>query len=206
MAQQDDLSVFVRDALIAGKSRAEISMALTDAGWSVSEARDALSGWVDTTFVPPIPRPKATVSARDFFVYGLTFAVLLLGAFNLVLLLQGIVDMAFAEESRSGLWRIRWGASVLIVTVPLYLWLTFRERRKLAHDPALRRSAIRKWLTYIALLLAALTLLLNLIATINSLLTGDLTLQFMLKALAVFGVAGGIFLFYLTDMKKGDPA
>lgn len=204
MAQRDELSIFVRDALSAGKSRSEISDVLDRAGWSASEVRDALAGWADTAFSPPVPRPTATFSARDFFIYALTFAVLLLGAFNLVLVLQAIVDMAFSDDSYGVLGRIRWGVSVLIVTAPLYLWLTLRERRKLAQDPALYRSVMRKWLTYIALLLAALTLLGDLIATIYALLTGDLTAQFGIKALIVGIVAGGIFLFYLKDMQKGD--
>ncbi|WP_037227653.1 DUF5671 domain-containing protein [Roseobacter sp. GAI101] len=204
MANQDALSLFVRDALVAGKTRAEISAALARAGWSVSEVHDALGAWDETPFSPPIPRPVATVSARDFFVYTLTFGLLLAGAINLVLVLQALVDLAFAEENYGATRQIRWGVSVLIVTAPLYLWLTLRERGRLAQDPALYRSAMRKWLTYIALLLAAMTLLGDLIATVFALLTGDLTGQFLIKALIVMIVAGGIFLFYVDDIRRGD--
>lgn len=205
MANQDALSLFVRDALVAGKTRTEISTALTRAGWSVSEVHDALAAWDETPFSPPIPRPVATVSARDFFVYALTFGLLLTGAVNLVLVLQALVDLAFAEENYGTTRQIRWGVSVLIVMAPLYLWLTLRERRKLAQDPALYRSAMRKWLTYIALLLAAMTLLGDLIATVFALLTGDLTGQFLIKALIIMVVAGGIFLFYFKDIRRGEP-
>lgn len=205
MAQQDALSLFVRDALVAGKTRGQIATALTGAGWSASEVHDALNAWDETPFSPPIPRPVTTVSARDFFVYALTFGLLLIGAVNLVLVLQALVDLAFAEEGNGAVGLIRWGVSVLIVTAPLYLWLTLRERRKLAQDPALHRSAMRKWLTYIALLLAAMTLLGDLIATVFALLTGDLTVQFILNALIVMIVAGGIFLFYFNDIQRGEP-
>ena len=205
MANQDALGLFVRDALVAGKTRTEISTALTRAGWSVSEVHDALAAWDETPFLPPIPRPVATVSARDFFVYALTFGLLLTGAVNLVLVLQALVDLAFAEENYGTTRQIRWGVSVLIVMAPLYLWLTLRERRKLAQDPALYRSAMRKWLTYIALLLAAMTLLGDLVATVFALLTGDLTGQFLIKALIVMVVAGGIFLFYFKDIRRGEP-
>lgn len=205
MANQDALSLFVRDALVAGKTRTEISTALTHAGWSVSEVHDALAAWDETPFSPPIPRPVATVSARDFFVYALTFGLLLTGAVNLVLVLQALVDLAFAEENYGTTRQIRWGVSVLIVMAPLYLWLTLRERRKLAQDPALYRSAMRKWLTYIALLLAAMTLLGDLVATVFALLTGDLTGQFLIKALIIMVVAGGIFLFYFKDIRRGEP-
>jgi hypothetical protein len=204
MASRDELSLFIRDALVAGKSRADITGALIHAGWSEAEITDALGAWAETAFTPPVPRPLQTVSARDFFVYALTFGILLVGAVNLVIVLQVLVDLLFEEDGYAAFGRIRFGVSVLIVTAPLYLWLTLRERGRLARDPALHRSAIRKWLTYIALLLAAGTLLGDLIATIYALLTGDFTAQFMLKAGIVGLVAGGIFLFYYNTIRQED--
>ena len=59
---------------------------------------------------------------------------------------------------------------------------------------------------YIGLLLAALTMLGDSIATIYALLTGDLTAQFVLKALVVLVVAGGIFAYYLRDLREEAPA
>lgn len=41
---------------------------------------------------------------------------------------------------------------------------------------------------------------------IYAFLSGDFTLQFFLKALVVGGVAGLIFLFYLTDIRRGDAS
>ena len=206
MARNEQLAGFVRDALSAGRSRAEIAQVLGDAGWSGTEIADALAAWADVPFVPPVPRPQATVSARDFFVYALTFGVLLFAAGHLVALLHALIDRAFAQSYGGGAYTIRWGMAVLIVTVPLYLWLTMRERTKLARDPALYRSAMRKWLTYITLLIAAAVLLGDLVSTIYALLSGDLTLQFMLKAGVIALVAGGIFAFYLGDIRRGDAA
>ena len=206
MSSNKQLSRFVRDALAGGTGRGEIAEVLTRAGWSVSEVQEALDAWADTPFSPPIPRPQATVSARDFFVYALTFGVLIFAAVNLVTLLHALIDTAFARGEDFRRWQIRWSMAVLIVTVPVYLWLTIRERGKLRRDPALYRSAIRKWLIWIALLIAAATLLADLVAVINRLLQGDLTVQFLLKALVVAGVAGGIFAYYLEDNRRGDRA
>ena len=206
MSANKQLSRFVRDALAGGTGRAEIAEVLTRAGWSVSEVQEALDAWADTPFSPPIPRPQATVSARDFFVYALTFGVLIFAAVNLVTLLHALIDTAFARGENVRRWQIRWSMAVLIVTVPVYLWLTIRERGKLRRDPALYRSAIRKWLIWIALLIAAATLLGDLVMVINRLLQGDLTVQFLLKALVVAGVAGGIFAYYLEDNRRGDRA
>ena len=59
-------------------------------------------------------------------------------------------------------------------------------------------------MTYLTLLLSALVLLGDAIAVIYAFLSGDFTGQFFLKAVVVAVVAGFIFLFYLSDIRKGD--
>ena len=206
MAANRELSRFVRDALGAGHAREEIARVLGAAGWSRSEVDGALDAWSETSFTPPIPRPQATVTARDFFVYALTFGVLIVGASYLVVLFHALIDLAYDRKEFAYWMRdtIRWAMAVLIVTVPVYVWLTLRERARLALDPSLYRSAIRKWMTYIALLVAASVLLGDLVGTIYALLNGDITVQFLLKSGSVAVVAGGVFLYYLGDIRRGD--
>jgi hypothetical protein len=206
MAVSKELSRFTRDALSAGKSRDEIAAALTASGWSASEVSDALSAWADTPFAPPVPRPQSTVSARDFFIYALMFGVLLFGAIHLVLLLNHLIDLAFDDAGYRSSHGIRWAIAVLVVTAPIYLWLTARERSKLAADPALYRSVIRRWMTYLTLLGASGVLLGDLVSVIYAFLSGDFTLQFLAKALVVGAVSGLIFVYYLGDIRKGDAA
>jgi hypothetical protein len=204
MAVSKELSRFTRDALAAGKSRAEISTALAASGWSVSEVTDALGAWAETPFAPPVPRPQSTVSARDFFIYALMFGVMIFGAIYLVQLFHALIDLWLDAGGYRSSRQIRWSVAVLIVATPMYLWLTVRERGKLAADPALYRSAIRRWLTYLTLLLSSAVLLGDLMAVIYAFLDGDFTLQFLLKAIVVAVVAGFIFLYYLVDVRKGD--
>lgn len=206
MAVSKDLSRFTRDALMAGRSRDEISQALTSSGWAASDVEDALNAWADTGFVPPVPRPQSTVSARDFFIYALMFGALLFGAIHLVQLFHALIDLWLDQSSYRQTGRLRWAIAVLIVTAPVFLSLTLRERDTLASDPALYRSAVRRWMTYLALLSASAVLLGALITVIYSFLNGDFTLQFCLKALVVGLVAGMIFLFYLNDIRKGDAS
>ena len=203
MASSKDLAVFVRDALSAGKSRVEIAAVLGQAGWSAQEVSDALEGWADLPFAPPVPRPQPVVTARDFFVYALMFGALLFGAGYLVGLLHALIDHLLEPRGSGSDHRIRWAMAVLIVTLPLYLWLASRERRRLAADPALQRSAIRNWMTYLTLLFAAAVLLGDLVAVIYAFLSGDFTLQFALKTLVVAGVAGGIFGYYRGIGRRG---
>lgn len=206
MAVNKDLSRFTRDALAAGHSRSDVASALSDAGWSRSEVADAMDAYAETAFVPPVPRPQSRVTARDFFVYALTFGLMIFGAVHLVILLHALIDRALEEDAYRSASSIRFAMAVLIVASPLYLWLTVRDRRKLIEDPALSRSAIRQWLTYVTLLLASGVLLGDFVAVIYAFLSGDLTLQFLLKAAVVAVVAGLIFLYYLAGVRKGDAA
>jgi hypothetical protein len=206
MAISKDLSRFTRDALIAGKSRAEITQALSASGWAESEVKDALNAYADTPFAIPVPRPQPTVSARDFFVYTLTFGVMIFGAIYLVVLCNALIDLWLGSSGYRPSRRIRWAMAVLIVATPIFLWLNMRDRKAIAADPARYRSLIRRWLTYLTLLCAASALMTQMIVVIYSFLDGDFNLQFALKALVVFAVAGGVFSYYLSDIRKGDAA
>lgn len=205
MSKGDDLSRFVRDALSEGRSRDEIQSALSTAGWSDTEVTNALGAWSEIPFAPPIPRPQATVSAKDFFIYALTFGVLVFGASYLLVLIVNVIDMQFElARSTNKIPAIRWAMAVLMVTTPVYLWLTMSERYKLAKDPSLNRSAIRKWMTYLTLLLASAVFLGDLVVCINALLSGDLKVQFLLKVTAVAIVAGAVFIYYINDIRQSE--
>ena len=79
-----------------------------------------------------------------------------------------------------------------------------RDRRHLDTDPSLYRSAIRKWLIYLTLLIAAAVLLTDLVVVLYDFLNVDLTVQFIAKTAVVAVVAGLIFLYYLADVRRGD--
>ncbi|WP_299623118.1 DUF5671 domain-containing protein [uncultured Tateyamaria sp.] len=202
-----ELSTFVYDALRAGKSRSDIAEVLIASGWAKSEVTHALGEWAEVDFSPPVTRPHATASARDFFVYALTFGVLIFGAINLVILGFHIIDFLFEDSARgyrsSGM---RWAIAALIVAAPLYFWLAVRDRRAVDRDAGQRRSLMRRWLTYVTLLIAAVAFLGDAIAVIYALLQGDLTGQFLLKAAVVAAVAGGVFAYYLSDIRKDEDA
>lgn len=204
MAVTKELSRFTRDALGAGHSREEIATVLEASGWSASEVQDALKAWSETPFSPPIPRPQSTVSARDFFFYTLTFVLMGAGVGCLLQIFFVLIDTFVGENGHSYAGDLRFSIAVLIVVVPMFLWLTIRDQRALAVDPAQYRSAVRRWLTYLALLFASMTLLGDLIAVIYALLMGDLTLTFTLKAAVLGAVTGLVLGYYLGDMRKGE--
>ena len=153
--------------------------------------------------LPPVPRPRAYVSAREGFVYGLLFLILGCICWHLAMLGFKIVDHLIPDPTdRYGLLvgSMRWNIAVLIPTVPLFLWLNRRVARQSAGDPGRRRSLVRKWFASVTLLIAVLTLTGDLVYTIYALLDGELTLRFALKALIVAGISGLIVAYYRDEL------
>jgi Domain of unknown function (DUF5671) len=212
MAKSDPVREFVSEALRAGRSRREISEALASAGWSEKEIGRGLAAFAERDFTPPIPRPQAHLTAREAFIYAVLFTALLLTAFNFIGLVHALLDIWLPDPSESGyeklsaIGSVRWAIASLLVTAPLYVWMTLLTERGIASDPSLRKSPARKWTLYIALFIAALTLVGDAVYAIYSFLAGGLTLRFALKSLTVAGVAGAVLAFYLKDAGESDDA
>jgi membrane protein YqaA with SNARE-associated domain len=195
----DALTAYVREALSRGGERAGIAAAARAAGWSATETEAALAGWVDAPGLPPVPRPRSVVSPRDAFRHGLMFFALLLVASHLGLIAFALIDHFVPDPLDSfarGDGRIRWSLAVLLVAWPVWAVTSLNLARDEERDPGQRRSAVGRWLTWGALFLAAATLVGDALAVVAGFLSGDFTLRFLLKALAVALIAGAIFLAY----------
>src|SRR3546814_11633295 len=71
-----ELDTFVREALMRGQSREAIAQVLAAAGWAEAQTRDVLSAYAEVDFPVPVPRPRASLSAREAFLYLVLFASL----------------------------------------------------------------------------------------------------------------------------------
>lgn len=203
---------FVRQALAKGESRDTIEKALLDAGWPPAQVKRALGSYADTGFAIPVPRPHTQLSARQAFVYLLLFTVLLIVAVQLGSLLFQLIDIAFRDPlendyvSAGRQSTIRWAIASLVVAFPLFVFLSRSVGREIARNPAMRLSGVRRWLTYIALFIAATILMGDLINLIFNVLEGDLTTRFVLKSLTVAMIAGGIFGYYFLSLSREEKA
>lgn len=211
MATRDALSRFVHDALAAGRTRDEVRSQLSAAGWSEREVADALRSFAVTAFVPPVPRPVPHVTARDVFLYALLFTALTLTASYLIVLVNGIIDTFLPDPADNRTYsvnrpreRIRWAISMLAVSGPLYVWLTLHTGRRLASDAGEQRSLVRRWLTYLALFVAAIIFLGDISYVIYHFLSGEMALRFLLKALTVATVTAGVFAFYSGSLREAE--
>lgn len=210
MKPSDHLTDFVRDALRAGQPRAEIARAISAAGWSEREAEEALNAWADDPIGLPVPRPKASVSAAEAFFYALMFISLGVMAVYVTQLGFEMIERAIPDpvlgDSVFNNRTIRRSIASLIVFAPLFFWLNARSLRATRDDPGKRLSPVRRWLTYLTLLIGAVTLLGDLIWLIFSLLQGELTAQVAAKAVFLALVAGTVMFYFRTETREGVDA
>jgi hypothetical protein len=211
-AATQDLEVFVRDALSRGQSKEAISGALAAAGWPPEQARSALDAYADVAFVVPVPRPRPYLSAREAFLYLVLFATLYVSAYHLVSLLFDLINRAFPDPAQpvyAGVAlgaSLRWSTASVLIAFPVFLFVARHLGRELARNPVKRLSAVRRWLTYLTLFVAAGVLLGDTITLVYNLLGGELTVRFVLKVVVVAAIAGTVFGWYLFDLRHEEKA
>jgi hypothetical protein len=93
--------------------------------------------------------------------------------------------------------------SAVIISVPIFYWLTYLIRKALKKGDLSADAPIRRWLTYFILFVSAVVGIVWLIMTINSWLSGELTGKFILKTLTVLIITSAIFTYYFYDIKRG---
>ncbi|WP_119462440.1 DUF5671 domain-containing protein [Rhodospirillaceae bacterium SYSU D60014] len=205
-----ELGDFVKEALARRTPRAEIERVLLEAGWPPEPVRAALAAYADLEFPIPVPRPRPSLSAREAFLYLLLFSALGMSAYRLGALLFGIIDSVIPDPVAAD-WvvasaadRIRWSIATLLVAFPVYLLVARRIARETKKEPGKRASRVRRWLTYLTLFIAAVTVIGDLVVLIYGFLSGDLTVRVSLKILTVGVIAGTIFLYYLHSAARDE--
>jgi hypothetical protein len=203
-----DLKEFIRRALEKQAKREEIAQALRQAGWAEPDIAAALDIYAETPFVTPVPKPKPYLSAREVFVYLVMFIALYKTVYDVGALGFNYVTHLFPDPSLDVSFNfsdeIRWRISSLVVVFPLFLY-TFRLIEKaIAADPGQRESRPRKWLTYLTLLIATVTLVCDVSYLVYNALGGELSIRIALKASIVAILAGGNFFYFLMQMRQGE--
>ena len=145
--------------------------------------------------------------ARGAFRYLFLFFALGLAASCLCLLTFALVDYHLSDplypDTRPQLEEaIRLYLSVVVVAFLLHAFMAGRIAAGLQAEEIGPASAIRAWFTYLALFIAGTSFAGDLIALVYQFLNGELTSNVAIKVLAVAVVAGGLFTFYLGEMRR----
>lgn len=151
------------------------------------------------------PSTKPSV-AKDVFGYLLTFVMLYLGAINLIALLWQVISVQFPDPA-SYSWMnpydsMRNSIASLIVVWPVFLLMARYLAGDLKRHPEKTELWVRRWLTYLTIFVAAITIIVDLITLLNSFLGGELTMRFVLKVLVVLLVAAGVLGYQFWELKR----
>ncbi len=147
--------------------------------------------------------------AKYAFWYFLSLVTLIVSAVAAGTVIFQIINKYIHEigETYSGLYvlsGLRMAVASLVIAAPIYC-LTARKINKSVFLGYLKTDAgVRRWLTYFIMLAAAVVMIGYAISVLYSFLEGELTIKFILKALTVLVIAGGIFSYYFHDIKRKE--
>jgi hypothetical protein len=211
-----DLPAYVRAAKAAGIADDFIVQLLKNAGWSERSIFDAFTAFYRESAGLTIP-PSGSVRAvrgsrieyaRDAFLYLLVFLTLAwwtisLGYVFFTLIDRYIPDPSIVQAYTS--WSVRsisFPLAGIVVAFPLFLAVSWYQLKESFERPELLESGVRKWLTYIALVITALIVIGDVVTFIAWFLNGGLSSRFMWRVLVVFVLASGVFAYYLTSLRS----
>jgi hypothetical protein len=150
-------------------------------------------------------------SAKFAFFYILSLIALVFIAIATGMVIFQIINRQILDiiNEYSGSYsdeQMRFAISALVIATPVF-YITARQIYKNLFSGELDEDAgVRKWLTYLIILVAIVVMIGWLIAILNGFLGGELTTKFVLKAMTAVVIAGIIFSFYFYDLKRDKIA
>jgi hypothetical protein len=197
-----DLVNFIEAARSRGASDEFISKLLRKFGWPEREIERAFYQVYERLTNQPIPSPSGGVgeSARDAFFYLLSFSTLAiwtqaLGQLGFIFINTYLPD-PIAYSYGDPAFEVAFCLARMMVAYPVYLLLMRQLLKELSLYREKSYSGVRKWLTYLTLLVVSLIAIGTVIAFLTSFLRGELTLRFLLKVMVVLLIDGGVLWYY----------
>ncbi len=146
------------------------------------------------------------ITAKDFFLHLGAIITFYVSTVALVTLLFEAINFAYPKITNYYQYSfpsISLQVATLIVAFPLFLTLSWLLQKSYASAPELREAPIRKLLSYLTLFVAGGVVAGDLVTVIYMFLDGqELTAGFLLKVLVLLVVVGGIFLYYLREIRN----
>src|SRR5689334_4888451 len=146
---------------------------------------------------------QSKTTAKDFFLYLGVIIGLYVNSVSFLILVFQIIERVFPlvgeyiDFTGSGMRNV---IAVLIIFFPAFIYLSYLVNKDLKANPEKKEIWIRRWMTYLTLFIAGLTVAIDLVTLIQRFLGAeDLTLRFILKVVFVLGVAISVFKYYLYD-------
>ncbi len=204
--QHPTLQQFIAHARQKGMDHQTIRMLLQSAGW---KDRDILIAMSEESLDLPLPMPDDRGGAREAFLHLLSFASLYASVVAVLVLFFQYLNRLFPDVAFDGSYynegwdqsMIRWFLAMLIVSFPLFSWMSKLIMGDIAKNPERAWSPVRRWLTYLTLFVTAGVLVGDGITLLFYLLEGELSIRFILKVAVTLLVAGMTFSYYFLALK-----
>jgi len=153
-------------------------------------------------------KPKLKTSPQDVFLHLLMIVALYMGVISFIALYFQYINVLFPDKligSYASIYSgIRFASSMLVIAIPVFLLMSWLLEKDFKKNLEKHEFKFRKWLIYLTLFLASLTIIIDLIQLVNNFYGGELTIKFFLKVLVVLIVAGLVFWYYLWDLKRKE--
>lgn len=131
---------------------------------------------------------------------SLIFFALCSGMIVFQLIGKYVVDI-FSSNSIVSASQLKFAISAILISAPVYYFSTRQIYKGLKSGKLDKESSLRRWLTYLILFASSMVVIGFLIGIVNGFLSGDLTSQFILKALTAIIISAIVFSFYLLDLR-----
>jgi len=204
-----EVTRFIAAAKEKGASDEGIVEMLESSGWPREEIWKSLTGYYESlTGVTAPPGRKSLTPAKDAFLYLLAFSTLAtwtiaLGSICFILIDDWIPDPLSGYSYGYHLYnQIPGELAAIIVTFPIYMLVMRVIVSETRRAPEKLESGVRKWLTYIALLIAAGVIIGDIITFLTYFLKGDLTARFVWKVGVTLAISGGVFWYYFGSLRE----
>lgn len=212
MANHDELLDFIAQAQTNGVPETSLLGILKGRGWSEKDIYEGMAAACERQTGLVVPsRVAGQTGARDAFFYLVAFSTLAtwtvgLGSVAFTLIDRWLGDPLFSPDLVFELDSLPYSIASVLVAFPIYFLIARCITREIEANPGKSASPIRKWLTYLALVIAAAIFVGDLISCLSSFLHGELTLRFFANSSVVLTLSGGVFYYYFGGLRKADEA
>jgi len=208
MSDGNTLRDFLDAARLQGVTDEILIGLLRGRGWPEEDVYRALADHYEGRSGLQVPNYKRSGSAKDAFLYLLNFSTLATWTIGLGAVIFTLIDRLIKDPLgpinyyANSDYQMADSLACVIVAFPVYLLVMRYIIRELEIHPEKLESAVRKWLTYIALFIAAGVVVGDLITFLTYFLRGELTARFLAKVAAVLVISSGIFWYYIGSLQK----
>jgi len=200
---------FITAAKEKGASDEAILGMLESEGWPRAEIWRILTRHYESLSGVKVPvGRKSTTPAKDAFLYLLAFSTLATwtiatGSICFILIENWIPDpLAPHNYGQYMVSQMSSELAAVIVTFPIYLLVMRVILSETRRAPEKLDSGVRKWLTYLALLIAAGVMIGDVVTFLTFFLKGELTARFFAKVAATLAISGGVFWYYFGSLRE----